>query len=52
MFEDAFPDATVDELLHMMEPDAILTFQVHLKNFKLQNFNNVRLSLILYVCEL
>lgn len=43
-YEDAFPETGGDELeliLAQINPQQILTFQVHLRNFKLQNFNNV-----------
>lgn len=41
-YEDAFPETSLEELLNSVDPESILTFQVHLKNFKLLNFNNVR----------
>ena len=46
-YEDAFPDTAGEELGYLMQvvdPDQILTFQVHLRNFKLQYFNNVSTS--------
>jgi hypothetical protein len=40
-YEDAFPEGDdLSSLMHLADPDHIMTFQVHFRNFKLQNFNN------------
>jgi hypothetical protein len=51
-YEDAYPETGMDELgnvLASFDAEAVLSFQVNFKSFKLVKFTSVRLSLPLIV---
>ena len=53
-YEDAFPETASDELANLISTvdlDSILTFHVHLRNFKLLSFTNVTHSLSIIMSD-